>query len=1674
MNKSILLFSLLLSLIPFSASAQNYLMDGSPITDCGGFFLDSGGGNGNYGANESFVTTICSDGTSGTHIKLTFSGVDLDPADNLCFFDGPDVMAPLLACADDFAAGAAFIIQATAANPGGCITVSFDSDGGTEGQGWSAAIDCVPACQTIISNISSSTPAVMPADTGWIDICPGDRIFLNGEGSYPQNGIVYNHSDFTSDFEWDFGDGNFGVGPNVSHVYNQPGGYVVQLTITDQFGCINTNLISQRIRVAPPAQYLISDDWANTICVGDSLGINSLVNIDTSSNVVTVAPPDTASFQTAGIRSDSLPLPDGTGASYETSIQFSDFSPGQILTNINDLLGICVNMEHSYLRDLEIILTCPDGTSVILHDHPAPVGGEVFLGEPFEADEGMDPPTPGVGYDYCWTPDATAGTWIEYSNANNPGTLPPGDYNSFDPLTNLLGCPLNGEWTISVQDLWGIDNGFIFSWGIEFDPDLYPNVETFTVPYIDWGWTNNPTITYLSQDSIHVSPENAGVGSYQFTLEDDFGCLWDTTVNVNILPETHPDCYNCQDNIGPFPDTTVCIGDQITVDVGANVASPPVTFETYEGYAFGNGNHPPTNPLNSTININSINPIAITDPVNDIVSICIDLETNFLSDIEVYLEAPDGTIFELTTNNGLTSDFYTQTCFTPTAVTPIQGGSSPFTGDFQPEGDWNDLVGSPINGPWTLLVSDDSGPNSLGTFNWWSITFNTENDVTYTWTQGTGLDCTVCPDPTVTPVGPDILVVESLDSYNCSYQDSIIIDVAPPLAAPSISCNNSIAGEITFSWNQVGTFTDYEVNVNNGGWETANGGLSHLVSGLANGTIVTIEVRVVNDGSFCAADIGTLTCDACTVSLSIDAVNPTQCSDSCDGTLELSAFGGITPYTYTVDNDAGLYTLNQVDDGLFNGLCAGAHTLIVTDAGGCMDTLSIDIGAPPAIQLTVEETQSVSCFGENDGIASAIPSGGAGNFTYLWGDPLAQILPNATLLSAGPVTVTVTDQNGCTATGSTIITQPAPLQLTTSGTDVLCFQGNSGTGQVEVMGGTFPYDFIWNDAGATTDSLVNGLTAGTFEVVVTDANGCDATATLDITEPATAVTAMATQIQIGCFGENNSIAEVTPMGGTGPNYTFNWNNGQQTAQASDLPPGNYLVTVTDENGCEATASVQVDEYEEMEVSLIFTPVTCAGGNNGAVAVTNVTGGTGSGTLVYSWDADPMATGDFINGLAGDATYSVTVTDDAGCQATNSIYVPEPDALVVSTQVTAPSCFGLTDGSATVTNVANATGMVTYAWGANAGNQVSQTASDLGAGDYTVIVTDDLGCTASAQVNLTEPDPITLDFATTGNECFGDTDGSIVAIVGGGAGGFQYDWSEPGLSGNNLDGLPSGWYYLTITDANGCERIDSTEVGQPAPINPVILADDVDCFGDRNGSITVEPQGGTPPFQYSVDDDFYTGSNMLIGLEAGTYPVYIIDANGCTWIEQAIINEPPPMELVIPQAPQVSINLGEIITVTSFPVNNQGPTTITWIPPYEGTLSCTECYNPEVNTQNTLTYLVYAIDSLGCEAENQLTVRVQKERVVEVPTGFSPNGDGQNDLLLVHGKSGTRVTLFQVFDRWGELVYQAGDFPINDPNTGWDGNFRGKAMNSGVFLWNLEVEYIDGVTESFKGSTTLVR
>ena len=181
----------------------------------------------------------------------------------------------------------------------------------------------------------------------------------------------------------------------------------------------------------------------------------------------------------------SLELPDGACPEdenqpcegYESAITFTGFTAGQQLEDINKLLGVCVNMEHTWMRDLVIYAQCPSGTRVMLSDFEGHSGGEVYLGEPNDNDGNI--PVPGVGWDYCWTPTATAEPWIPYANSHNVQTLPAGDYQSSEPLDAFVGCPLNGDWTLRVEDRWGSDNGFIFSWSVKFDASIVEDCSTW-------------------------------------------------------------------------------------------------------------------------------------------------------------------------------------------------------------------------------------------------------------------------------------------------------------------------------------------------------------------------------------------------------------------------------------------------------------------------------------------------------------------------------------------------------------------------------------------------------------------------------------------------------------------------------------------------------------------------------------------------------------------------------------------------------------------------------------------------------------------------------------------------------------------------------------------------------------------------------------------------------------------------------------------------------------------------------------------------------------------------------------------------------------------------------------------------------------------------------------------
>ncbi len=1672
------LLTFFLFLISYSLSGQIFVMDGSPVTSCSGFFLDSGGGNGDYSANENYTTTICSDGISGTHVKLNFSGVFIEGGDMLCFFDGPDATAPQLSCHTDFLPNTPFIIQATAANPSGCVTVTFNSDGTGQDAGFSADIDCIPSCQTILATLISTDPVVMPVDTGYIDICPGDRVFFNATGEYPQDGLIYNHSDFTSSFTWDFGDGNSAVGPNTSHIYEEPGGYVVELYIEDQLGCTNTNFISQRIRVSTYPDFEIAGDIPDQICAGDTISLDANVtNIDSTFEVSVTPTP--GGFPTGGVRSDSLPLPDGTGATYSTSIVFNNFSPGQVLTDINDLLSICVNMEHSWMHDLQIDLVCPDGTTVVLQQQV--FQGLCLLGIPDETDEGLDPPLQGVGWDYCWTPGATNGNWTEYWQNTGVGTLPEGDYNAFGNLEDFLGCPLNGEWTIVVQDLWGIDNGWIFEWSIDFAPELYPNVETFTPELINWQWEDNSTIVYYSNDSITAALNNAGSPSYTFTVEDNFGCTYDTTVVVNVLPPTHPECFQCQDIVTTeLQDSTICEGE--VVEFNAESIDPledqAITFEAFSNTEFDGDIHPPGNPIVSSVFVDYINPLTLTDPASQIESVCVNIEHSYDADIEIRLQAPNGTIIELSTDNGGSGDDYINACFTPGAATPITSGSPPFTGDWQPEGNWGDLIGTDITGNWTLLVADDQNGFD-GVFIDWSITFNTLNELNYLWTNTATLSCNNCPDPIANPTSTTEYIVNAVDLYGCNVSDTVTVEVVQAFAAPILTCGLALDGNLTIDWSNVPGAGNYEISLDGGiSWIPANGPLSHTISGLVDGNAVNILVRVVSLNANCPPLVGNLQClyvQGCTMSIDTSATIPPSCWNTADASVFMSATGAQSPVTYSIDGGA--------DQGPnFTGVSAGLHTIIATDNSGCMDTVEFTIIAPNPISLDIT-MDSISCNGDCDGQLTALATGGTGAFGYVWNTIPATFSDVASGLCFGNYSVTATDDNGCSATGDDTVEQPVNLLITSIVTDnISCFGAMDGAVTVTPFGGTPPYSYQWDDPSGQTGMIATGLGPGIVNVTITDANNCITIGNAGVFEPAASLTGTISQTIVGCGGAMESTAQVTPMGGTPP-YSFSWSNGDMTDIAQNLDAITYFVTITDDNDCEVVVDIDITQLDPVIVMIDGIDPTCFGLSNGEVSVTSVNGGASNYT--YAWNTTPVQTGTSITNVPGGNIYTLVVTDQQGCTGSASYSMGQPNEIQLSLDATEPTCNSFSDGEATVLNVSGGMPNYTFQWDANAGGQNTQTATNLGVGLYSVTVTDMNMCTTSGQVQVEEPATMQLSFQEVDNTCPGFAEGSISLTVSGGTPNYTYQWSN-GATTQNIDTLLSGVYIVTVTDGNGCFVIDTSGVDGQPPIQADVQVEDVSCFGEADGSIIVNLNGGSPPYQYSLDNIEFTGSNILIGLEAGVFDLYAVDVNGCPWSTQVTIDSPD--EFSVTAGPDQEILLGDSVQLVPNQSNGVGFVNYQWFQPYVGTLNCENdtilnCDLPWASPENTITYEVYGVDQNGCEDTDFVMVRVIKEREVYVATGFTPNNDGRNDLLMVHGPVNTEVTLFRVFDRWGNMVfeYDASALTIdelgvlvNDQSFGWDGTFRGEEMNPGVFVWYCEVEYIDGFRDIFKGNTTLIR
>ncbi|MGB4743296.1 MAG: T9SS type B sorting domain-containing protein [Flavobacteriaceae bacterium] len=512
MKKLALLFSILFSV---SLTAQVYVIeDQVTVNTCSGTFVDSGGEAATYSGNQSFTYTICPE-NAGQLVQLEFTAFATQTgADIMTIYNAADTLDPATSLGDfsgDAAADSPQTVIATVDNTSGCLTIVFTSNAGVNLDGWAANISCFEPCQEITAVLESSDPS--PNAEGEIVICVGGTVDFEGSG-------VFSLDPTGATYSWSFGNDTNADGTNVTATYDTPGIYVVDLVVMDDnpIGCSNLNSISQVVRVAPEIEFTGTQAAQTQICYGESTTIEGVATIPQFDDCAPEIFDETWLEDTQST---------GLGTSYNSTITVDCYGAGQLLTDVSQILDFCVNIEHSFIGDLDIYLIAPNGAEVYFLQYGDGVDPGTSLGIPDEADNG----NPGTGWDYCFSPTATQ----SMNDVTGVNTIPEGTYaplatSSFD---NLLGTPLNGNWTFVVVDSWAFDDGTLFSWNLNFDPDIFPPSNII----VSETWDADSTIINTTDTTITVQPPTEGPFCYTFRAVDDFGCEYSTEVCVEVLPE---------------------------------------------------------------------------------------------------------------------------------------------------------------------------------------------------------------------------------------------------------------------------------------------------------------------------------------------------------------------------------------------------------------------------------------------------------------------------------------------------------------------------------------------------------------------------------------------------------------------------------------------------------------------------------------------------------------------------------------------------------------------------------------------------------------------------------------------------------------------------------------------------------------------------------------------------------------------------------------------------------------------------------------------------------------------------------------------------------------------------------------------------------------------------------
>ena len=1358
------------------------------------------------------------------------------------------------------------------------------------------------------------------------------------------------------------------------------------------------------------------------------------------------------------------------------------------ILNAGALARVCIDYTHARPEDLDIFLFSPAGKAVEL-----------------TTDNGGLAAGTGV---MCFTLDAA-------TRVDDPTNVLPlnGDYRPEGNWSDILGAgdPINGTWRLQVTDDQNGRFGSIRNWSITFKPKYT----------LDYRWVPAAGLSCANCPDPVATP--ASTTTYTVEVRDSYGCMESRSVKIAVFAPSVAPVISCTpgfDNVRfEWPADANALRYETSVDGGPFQDIGSLRSQTVGGLG-----------LNQSVAI-EVRAVGHCQTVSGSGS-CTTQNCPVLTQTGVTSDAScggyaDGTIsvsagggvgpyrFILGTDTSTTGQFTnlragtyevlvldanacrgreTYVLSEPPPMTvsvsqvgpaacgaPVQAMATAFGGGGAPYAySWSDGQTGPVasfgaSGTFYLTVRDGSGCDAIdsavvaypapliGTFAVAPISCAGAADgrVTVSGSGGVGpYEYSLDGVPHASAAFGGLAagtpyLVRVIDATGCSADTTITLASPLPLSITfdiqDLACFGdgsgrvratviNARGPVVFAWAGRSTTTE-------------------VITGLSAGDYAL----TVRDSAGCRATANATVRQPDRLSAAA-AVDSVACNGGNTGRILVSTRGGTAPFTFNLNGAPAQ------NDSAFVNLSVGSYRVDIFDAGGCEAAVTTFVAEPRPLSA-FHQLSPVSCAGESDAAIDLTVEGGTTPYSYTWGDGAAS--EDRTGLAAARYSVTATDAKGCRLTYEVTVDDPLSIELGAMQINASCFGYRDASISLNATGGRPPYDFSWTGPNgyAFFGPKPAKIAAGTYVLELRDSYGCGKDTTFVVTQPATIGLTTVVRDTI-CFGASDGTATVRVSGGTAP-FQYRWSSSETDTLARRLPAGLARVQVTDAKGCIFRDSAVVPALEKLSIRLSQDPVACYRDSNGRAQVTSLAYGSRSAGLAsfsYTWRGYRDSTRSILSNLGGRQEVFVTAVDTRGCSVTDSIAVGEPAPMVATASLLQEvSCHGGADGSVRA-SVAGGNAPYSFTWtGSAVTNDVNAT---LPAGLANVRVTDARGCVDTTSIIVRQPDSLSVTLTPMQVNCFAINSGSVVAAAAGGNVPYSYDWTH-GPSTNRLDSLRAGTYTLVLRDAKGCSREDSVTIVRDVAVEIVTDAVDATCAGETDGSIEVVASGGQGPYLYRIRGEAYNRFGDFRFLAPGVYVVEAKDRNGCpSAAESVTVDE--PQALIVDAGGSFEVELGDSLQLAARVFNAIGEVSFQWLPRDSAMFSCPGCPVTFVRPRHQGTVRVLATDGRGCEAQGVVQLRVRKTVLILVPTGFTPNDDGRDDLLLVHGRSGTRVRSFQVFNRWGELVHEATDFAVNADSGGWDGSYRERRAPAGVYIWKVEAEFVDGSAEVITGQTTLIR